>query len=289
MTDINNLIITADDFGLCDSVNDAILDSFTNNNITNTSILINMPNFQKNSELLLKSKLNYGLHFSINRGIPFNKNSSLCDTDGNFYSRKNLFKRILLGKVKKKDIRYEFNKQIELCEENKLNITHFDSDNHVHFHPFIFFSILESAIEKNLSFRVLNPLFYNFKEVKRFLRQIIFFSTNKIFNLFDKKKNFTNDFFCSPYDFQESFKLNETTYSNVLKNIKSFGTTELMVHPYYDSKELREHYPSPESQNFLENCFAEGNILTSKNNMFKNYDINLTNFSYLRSEFLKSL
>ena len=289
MTDINNLIITADDFGLCGSVNDAILDSFINNNITNTSILINMPNFQKNSELLLKSKLNYGLHFSINRGIPFNKKSSLCDSDGDFYNRKNLFKRILLGKVKKEDIKYEFNKQIELCEENKLNITHFDSDNHVHFHPFIFLSILESAIEKNLSFRTLNPLFYNYKTIKRLLRQIIFFSTNKIFNLFVKKRIFTNDFFCSPYDFQESFKLNETTYSNVLKNIQSFGTTELMVHPYYDSKELRKHYPSSESENFLENCFAESNILASKNNMFKNYDINLTNFSYLRLEFLKSL
>ena len=54
----NNLIITADDFGLCNSVNDAIIDSFDNNNITNTSILANMPNIQKNAELLKKIKVN---------------------------------------------------------------------------------------------------------------------------------------------------------------------------------------------------------------------------------------
>jgi predicted glycoside hydrolase/deacetylase ChbG (UPF0249 family) len=47
MSQNNNLIITADDFGLCDSVNDAILDCFAYNNITNTSIIVNMPNIEK--------------------------------------------------------------------------------------------------------------------------------------------------------------------------------------------------------------------------------------------------
>ena len=62
-----------------------------------------------------------------------------------------------------------------------------------------------------------------------------------------------------------------------------------MVHPYYDSKELRKHYPLKESGNFLNNCFAESNILTSKRNLFTNYDIYLSNFTDLRVDFLKSL
>lgn len=289
MTQNNNLIITADDFGLCKSVNDAILDSFANNNITNTSILVNMPNIQKNSELLLKSKINYGLHFSLNRGIPLNEKSTLCDSDGNFYSRKKLFKRILLGKVKIDDISNEFEHQLKICEENDLIINHFDSDNHVHFHPFIFSAIFKIVVKKKLSFRSLNPLFYNFIKIKRFLRQVIFFTTNKTFDKANDKRLFTNDFFCSPYDLHDTFKLSESLYINILKNIKTYGTTELMVHPYYDSDELRKHYPLDESKNFLNNCFTEANILTSKRNLFNIYDIYLSNFKDLRLDFIKSL
>lgn len=289
MVQNNNLIITADDFGLCNSVNDAIIDSFTNNNITNTSILANMPNIEKNSELLLKSKLNYGLHFSLNRGIPFNKKSTLCDSDGNFYNRKELFKKIILGKVKADDILSEFEYQLKICKENNLAITHFDSDNHVHFHPYIYSSIFKSAIRKKLSFRSLNPLFYNFAGIKRFVRQVIFFLTNKTFDKANNKRLYTNDFFCSPYDLQDTFKLTESLYANILKNIKSHGTTELMVHPYYDSKELRKHYPHEESANFLNNSFTEANILTSRSNIFNIYDIHLSNFKDLRLEFVKSL
>ena len=285
----NNLIITADDFGLCNSVNDAIIDSFTNNNITNTSILANMPNIERNSELLIKSKINYGLHFSLNRGIPFNKKSTLCDSDGNFYDRKKLFKQIIIGKIKADDILNEFEHQIRKCAENNLVITHFDSDNHVHFHPYIFSSIFKSAIKNKLSFRSLNPLFYNFSNIKRLLRQFIFFTTNKTFNKANNKRLFTNNFFCSPYDLQDTFNLSEKLYMDTLKNIKSFGTTELMVHPYYDSKELRKHYPLDESRNFLNNCFMEASILTSKRNLFNIYDIYLSNFKDLRVDFLKSL
>ena len=285
----NNLIITADDFGLCNSVNDAIIDSFAKNNITNTSIIVNMPNIQKNAELLKKSRLNYGLHFSLNRGIPFNRKSSLCDSDGNFYNRKNLFKQIIFGKVKADDILSEFKHQLRICEENNLVITHFDSDNHIHFNPFIFSAIFKEIIEKNLSYRSLNPLFCNFRNIKRFLRQVIFFATDKIFDKSNNKRIFTNDFFCSPYDNQDTFYMNESIYRNIMKNIKDSCTIELMVHPYYDSNELRKLYPLKESKNFLNNCFVEGNILTSRRNLFNNYDIYLSNFKDLRLDFLKSL
>ena len=285
----NKLIITADDFGLCESVNHAILDSYLNNNITNTSILINQPYSMESVPLLKKYKINYGLHFSLNRGIPFNKKSTLCNFNGEFFSRIELFKKITLGKIKKQDILDEFNSQLELCRNYGLKITHFDSDNHMHFHPYIFSAILESALQKGLSFRSFNPLFYNFGYPKRFLRQALFNIGNKLLVLFNKNRLFTNNFFCSAYDVQESFVLNEKLYLNIFKNIRSSGVIELMVHPYYDSKELRKLYPLKESKNFLNNCFVEGNILTSRRNLFNNYDIYLSNFKDLRLNFLKSL
>ena len=285
----NKLIITADDFGLCESVNEAIIDSYLNNNITNTSILINMPHSIKSIDLLKKYKINYGLHFSINRGIPFNKKSSLCDSTGNFLSRKDLFKKILVGKVKKQDILNEFNSQLDLCNSYGLKVTHFDSDNHTHFHPYIFSAIKESALLKGLSFRSFRPLFYNIYFPKRFLRQILFYYGDKLLSIFAKNRLFTNNFFCSPYDVQDSFELTEKLYFNILKNIKFYGVTELMVHPYYNSTELKKYYPYKISENFLQNCFCEAQILTSRKNLFKDYDIETDNFYQLRLDFLKSL
>jgi predicted glycoside hydrolase/deacetylase ChbG (UPF0249 family) len=289
MSKIANLIITADDFGLCESVNDAIIESFYNNNITNTSIMVNMPNLEKNAELLIKTKLDYGLHFSVNRGIPYNRKSSLCDSDGNFLDRNQLFKKILIGKIKQIDILNEFEHQLRLSESAKLKITHFDSDNHVHFHPYIFFSILKIIIKKKLSFRSLNPLFLNFLKTKRLLRQISFKTINLMYKTASPKKIFSNNFFCSAYDVKDIFSYNEKMYFDLLKNFVDSGTIEMMVHPYYNSKELKKIYPNEHSNNFLNNCFAEANILTSKKNLFSGLNLKLNNFDYLRREYLKSL
>jgi len=283
MNNTNNLIITADDFGLCESVNEAIVASYLNNNITNTSIMINMGDCQHNAHLLLKYSMNYGMHFSINRGTPFNKKSTLCDSDGNFFDRRTLFKKILNRKINKTDVEYEFKKQLELCKQNNLKISHIDSDNHVHFNPFIFNAIFPIIKEKKLSFRNLNPCFFNFKKGKRLVRQLIFL----VLHNYIKKKfkidhiMIKNKYFLSLYDIYDDFQYDEANYFKLLQNSLEKKTIELMVHPYFKSKELNTIYPYEKTEKFLNNCFVEGNILTTKKNIFKNTQFELTSFNHL--------
>lgn len=277
----NNLIITADDFGLCDSVNEAIIASYLNNNITNTSIMINMGDCQHNANLLLKYSMNYGMHFSINRGTPFNSKSTLCDSDGKFFDRKTLFKKIFEKKINKADVLYEFTKQLELCEQNNLKIIHFDSDNHIHYNPFIFNAIFPIVKKKKLSFRNLSPVFFNFKNIKRLARQLVLLVTTYYIKKKTKKNYITNNHFISLYDIYDKFSYSEKSYLELLENSLNKKTIELMVHPYFKSKDLDKIYPKLESKPFLENCYIEGNILCSKKNIFKNTQFNLINFNYL--------
>ena len=54
---MNKLIINADDFGLCESVNDSIIDCFVQKNITSATLMVNMLSTIHALELAIKFKL----------------------------------------------------------------------------------------------------------------------------------------------------------------------------------------------------------------------------------------
>lgn len=285
----NNLIITADDFGLCKSVNDAIINAYINNNITNVSILVNTPGFLDAANYLHRYKnLGVGLHFTLNRNKSIIRNSTLCDSDGNFFSRKELFKKIFLGKINSEDIRAEFLSQLLICKENGLKINHFDSDNHIHFHPFIFFSLLPLIIKK-FSLRCLNPLFLNFSHKKRLMKQLYFKTLNSLFSINNSIFVNSNDYFVSLYDICNTFNFGLDNYYKLIENIKNSKTVELMVHPYLKSKELEKLYPKIADKNFINNCYVENDILGKNKNIFNKTNYNLITFDDLRNLNLSSL
>lgn len=83
------LIVTAHDFGLCDSVNDGTLWllKHKNNFVTELSLLPNAPKSQKAAELIKQSELNISISLNTNFTTfkPIHKDvSSLVDRDGNF-------------------------------------------------------------------------------------------------------------------------------------------------------------------------------------------------------------
>ena len=139
---LNNLILVADDYALCESINEGIIEAYTQGNINFVSIFSNMPGLEHGLNLLKQaSKLKYGLHFSLNRGVCFNKSSTLCDGK-NFYSRFELIKKIYQKKINPEDIKNELIHQIQKLEERGLKITTIDSDNHIHHNAFILKSII---------------------------------------------------------------------------------------------------------------------------------------------------
>lgn len=280
---MNKLIINADDFGLCKSVNESIIECYLKNNLTSATLMVNTDNSEQAIDLAKKYNLNIGLHFNIVRGKSLYGKSTLTDNDGFFFSRQKLFYLIMMNKINKDDVKKEFLTQLNFFKNANLNLSHFDSDNHTHMHPFIFNSILDiiNSNEK-LILRKVNPFYLSsfFANPSRFLQQSFF----KLLSFWNFKNNLkSNDFIVSIYDLNKYTKISIKNYHKLLHTNKKNFTLELMVHPYKKSKELSKFYKSQKEISFVENCIKEYEILTSKKDIFLNQDYHLINFKDLIS------
>ncbi len=84
----STLIINADDFGLSERDNQAILASFEQSVITSATLMANMPFFAQACQLAKTQKIDkqLGLHFNLTYGKPLSRDISLidciCNSDG---------------------------------------------------------------------------------------------------------------------------------------------------------------------------------------------------------------
>src|SRR5688500_10676933 len=100
-----NLIINADDFGLCSSVNQAIIDCYKAGNLTSTTFMVNMPGTSEAAELAkVNPGLGIGLHFCLTEGKPLTVASTLIDKNGNFLTREKLIKKALAQKINPSEV-----------------------------------------------------------------------------------------------------------------------------------------------------------------------------------------
>ena len=144
------IIINADDFGLCDGVNRAVVQAHTQGILTSATIMANMPAAPQAIELARQlPTLGVGVHLNLSEGKPVSKDPSvncLLDTDGQFaYSPL----RLSILSVAKRKIRNaiatELAAQIQWVINNGLKPTHLDSHKHIHNFPAIFPVVCELA------------------------------------------------------------------------------------------------------------------------------------------------
>jgi len=280
---MNYLIINADDFGLCESANDAIIELFLDKKISSCTFMINMQGVDhalKNLEDKSLKNMPIGLHFNIVRGKSILGRSSITDYEGYFLGRKMLFQKTFFNQVKLSDIKLEFEAQINFLLDKNFNISHIDSDNHVLSNPIIYSTLKNSIIDKKLPCRSLKPLKYvNFlKKPKRFIQQMYLALSDIKNNSKDVK---SNDYLSSIYDSNSNI-IEKITYSEILKNNKNNQIIELMVHPYKSSKDLYKIYTKPHEQQFLNNCLKEYQLL-KQFNVFDNTKFDLTNYFSLKN------
>ncbi len=133
----STLIINADDFGLSERDNQAILASFEQSVITSATLMANMPFFVQACQLAKTHKIDkqLGLHFNLTYGKPLSRDISLidciCNSDGEFdfnIPRHSLF----LSKNITAAIYQELEQQWQACLANGITPTHIDSHQHVH-------------------------------------------------------------------------------------------------------------------------------------------------------------
>lgn len=222
-TDIKgkNIIINADDFGLSESVNCAIIQLFEKGLIDRTTIITNGLFYDDAVRFSLSNNLmgKVGLHINLDSGIPLSepikKNKNFCSTDGVFNGnfKKSIFKRFVLSKEDIKCVEEELRAQIQKFLNSGFYSLHFDSHHHVHNYLSILKIII--PIAKN----------YNFKS-SRLCRNLFDTSPNKLklrykfaLNKMIKSNFITTDFFGSYAD----WKLNQNNLSS--------SDVEIMVHP----------------------------------------------------------
>lgn len=136
------LIITADDYGMCDSVNRAIDACIEAKVVLSTNVMTNMPNADEAA--LLKRKYPYvsvGLHYNFTVGQPISaidQVSSLVNEDGFFLSFPEIRKKCRNGSYNFEEVALEMKAQyrrfVEICGEPDYWNTH----ENVHVYPKIY-------------------------------------------------------------------------------------------------------------------------------------------------------
>ncbi len=281
------LIINADDFGLCESVNSAIIDCYLKGNLTSTTLMVNMPGTQHAVTLAKEnSKLGIGLHFCLTEGRPLSKCDSLVDKNGLFFSRSKLLKKIFLNIIDYGEVKKEFEMQMDTALKFGINITHVDSHQHVHLIPKIFKTILPGLKKRKLPLRNAYG-FVNtniiFENPVKYLKQVIIKKNiSKLRKLYPQ----TPYFMFSLHDFPELERDNDLylkMISLLPNSTKTNAIVELIVHPYKDSDDLKKLYLDYEDRiPFFKSCFSEHSVLTNKTLPWDSKNISLINYSYIK-------
>jgi hopanoid biosynthesis associated protein HpnK len=146
------LIVNADDLGLTEGNNRAVVEAHSRGILTSTSLLAcGMAFDDAVARVRELPALGVGVHLTLLEGVPAlpaAKVPDLVDEYGRFglsYAR--LFRRPALGSALLKQVRREWRAQIEKVLATGLPATHLDSHKHVHMHPQLLEVVLGLADE----------------------------------------------------------------------------------------------------------------------------------------------
>lgn len=146
------LIVNADDLGLTEGNNRAIVEAHERGIVTSTSLLACGIAFNDAIERVRGlPTLGVGVHLTLLEGVPVlpaAKVPGLVDGSGRFGLRYTwLFRWPVLGRVLLDQVRREWRAQIEKVLATGLAVTHLDSHKHIHMHPQLLEIVLALADE----------------------------------------------------------------------------------------------------------------------------------------------
>jgi len=137
------MIVVADDFGLEEEINAAIVEAFERGLITHTSMLANTPGFEAACELAQERGLTgrIGVHLNLTEARPLTEAirsvSRFCDENGQFRNWRRESRAFRLPRPERDAVATEVRAQVLRCREGGIDVTHIDSHKHVHNKPAI--------------------------------------------------------------------------------------------------------------------------------------------------------
>lgn len=270
----DNIIITADDFGISPGVNQAILSLASRHALTNASLIANGRFVQDAIDSANKNTpaLKLGVHINLTTGksvLPAEQVPDIVNKQGYFKCGfiGLLFKTLLCNKKLSihTQIRNEILAQINKLQSLGANITYIDGHHHIHMLPGIFRIVKEIAKEQNINrIRIVNENLFTTILQTRNLRPL--FSTGILKWLLLKAMAVINNYKTDTYFFSITHSCKITP--KLLENIslpEKFKQMEIMLHPgnpdidqsnianiEYEIPHLLSHYRNLESKSALE-------------------------------------
>lgn len=235
------LIVTADDFGLTEGVNEGIIDAYRKGIVTRTSIIANGRAFAHAVSLAKRHEgLKVGIHLTLTEEMPINradKIKSLTARHGKFSRNYKVFLiNYIYRKINLNEVYNELDSQIRKVLSAEIKINHIDSHQHLHMLPVLFKITIDLAEKykiKKIRFVRHNLMcIRSLKEAGLTLLAII----NKRI-LFNSNMDFSDCF----WGLRESGNLRELDILNFLDRIRA-GTTEMICHPGYPDKDYLYNY-----------------------------------------------
>lgn len=136
------LIINADDFGMTIPISRGILKTNSAGAVRATSIMANSPDFDASMDEIMSAgvKPDVGFHATLTWGMPVSDPSkipTLVDRNGKFFTKGKLLLRALLRIISEEDVYRELRAQCEKIARRWPLISHMDGHHHVHAFPVI--------------------------------------------------------------------------------------------------------------------------------------------------------
>ena len=250
-------ILNADDFGMSDAYNRAILEGYQSGILKSASLVANGEAFEEAWKTVIPScpNLGVGVHLNIIEGKSLCLNlDKLTDEEGNF---NNSYGQLLLKSINFRDktfieqVEKEFRAQIEEVMK-RTKVTHIDSHVHTHSIPKIF--ELTAKLAKEYGIKQIRTQFekpYLMPDVNRVLTMkypvnLIKVALLDFFTLINRKQVKNYELNTNDYLLGVSFTsmMNSLAISYGLMAIKSKKVTaEALIHPCrYDDGTIDNHF-----------------------------------------------
>jgi dolichyl-phosphate beta-glucosyltransferase len=155
------LAIHADDFGLSPGVSLAIQFGLTTGCVTSTSLMLGTPHSGESLEWARSHPdLRFGVHLNVTHGRPVldpDRVPSLVDRHGCFRPLPRFVLRLAAGRVRMRELRDEWDAQIDRIAAAGVRVAHLDSHHHVHLIPGVWSRVAGPLAEaRGLPLRVMD-------------------------------------------------------------------------------------------------------------------------------------
>jgi len=237
--------VNADDLGLAESVNRGILETMESGIVTSASLMVNMNSHDDAIRRLGEARarggglaVSIGLHFNIVAGAPLSPSPGhtlVNQRTGQFLPLSTLVLRAIRRRIDMADVERELEAQLRkaqtLLAPLGMRVTHIDSHRHAHCLPGVFDIVLRVARAHGIG-HVRHPN----ESPRTLMGRPLAFIAAQLVRLALTNARALDDVGFAGFALMGSRRL-DRDLARLLGKLPD-GTTELMVHPGYDSPEL---------------------------------------------------